>query len=96
MVSKTHRCERCGGMLLPDDGELRCISCGRRYKIVKPAAIITSQLNDWERHQILDALTEVMIRTKGNIRRSQLETTKQINQEKADKLEALLVKVRQL
>ncbi len=97
MLRTQNHCPRCesGPLSQSSKDEKSCLSCG--YVAYESAQDVKGPILDrWERDAILAALTEVYLRTKGNIRRSQLPLTREINEERAAQLLKLLEKVRRL
>lgn len=98
-------CERCGGRLTEtgDPTELSCANCGNVVYLDRPLKPISGGsggngplLEEPEKSLILDALSEQYLRAVGNIRRSQLSTTRRLNESKASMLSSLMEKVKGL
>jgi DNA-directed RNA polymerase subunit M/transcription elongation factor TFIIS len=92
-----NQCPKCNGLLRPTDDGLKCWNCGY-VKEVKESLVIEDQestFSAWEKNQIVDALQEQYMRARGNVRRSKLESSKELLTIRADKLAALMKKVRE-
>ncbi len=94
------RCPNCRtGLLRPtEDGTLKCYNCSREFQLEEDVPEAPEEgnrdLTDWEKNQLIDALTEQWLRAKGNIRRTKLEGSKQIAIEKAEGLKNLIERVK--
>lgn len=87
------KCPKCGGALFAtEEGKLKCYNCSRTF-VRRERSPNGLHLDSREKTIILDALTEVYLRTKGNIKRSLLPVTRQVNEERAKLLEELLEKI---
>lgn len=96
-----NRCPRCRGFQRrTSPGELTCANCGHVSYLDHenghrplPFAI---EFDSWEKNEISNALTEIQMRCKGNAQRSTYEVTKQLNEERAQRLEQLIAKIQSL
>lgn len=95
------KCPKCTvGLLRPTEDGLKCWSCGFIKPDERPVSRNSVQkesiLTPWEKNQIIDALQEQYMRARGNVRRSKLESSRELLTIRADKLDALMQKVKDL
>ena len=93
------KCSRCktGTLNFRNPQEPTCFACGNVEYLQTPSKNgvlpTPAKFSIWDKNAILNALSEVYLRTKGNIYRSKYESTQRANKEIADRLADLMKRV---